>query len=312
MAKKTTAYVVEIHEKQVRALEEILRRKGWEFSAKPYAYWQAAGEGAVVAAYRSGKLVVQGRGTEEFVQFLLEPEVLHTARFGYEHVLAEVENPGMFQPHGGVDESGKGDYFGPLVIAAVFVDSQIARKLLEAGVKDSKKIKSDKAIHALADGIRSIVGGRFALVAIGPEAYNRLYEKLANLNRLLAWAHARAIENLLEKVPDCPRAVSDQFGNPKTVERALLQRGRRIEIEQYPRAERDVAVAAASILARSEFVRRLERLGNEFGLRLPKGAGPAVVAAARALVEKAGVSGLRRVAKVHFKTTQKVIGELEA
>ena len=308
MSSQRTSYVVKISEEQAEKLEAILRAKGWEFSEKPYAFWQAAGENAVVIPYRSGKLVVQGKGTQAFVQFVLEPEVLGSARFGYEHVLAEQERPEMFQPHGGVDESGKGDYFGPLVIAAVYVDGETARELLRADVKDSKKIKSDKMIQAVTEKIRGIVRGRFSLVTIGPEAYNRLYAKMGNLNRLLAWAHARAIENLLDKVPDCPRAVSDQFGNPKTVENALLQRGRKITLEQYPRAESDVAVAAASILARSEFVRRLDALSKEFGIKLPKGAGPAVIAAAEKIAVKQGVEGLRRAAKLHFRTTSQALG----
>jgi ribonuclease HIII len=239
------------------------------------------------------------------VQFLLEPEVLHEARFGYESVLAEQDHPDMFEPHAGIDESGKGDYFGPLVIAACYTDAEIARQLLQLKVADSKTIKSAHRMADLAGKIRTVTAGRFSVIAIGPDAYNRLYEKFANLNRLLAWGHAKALENLLELEPSCPRAISDQFGRKETVLRALQERGRSIRLEQHPKAEADIAVAAASILARAEFVRRLEALAQQIGVDLPKGAGPAVTAAATLLARR-DPALLGTVAKLHFRTTAAV------
>jgi len=226
---------------------------------------------------------------------------------GYEAERAQAERPDMFLPHAGIDESGKGDYFGPLVVATVYVDADSSRKLLSLGVTDSKKIGSDRKIASLAEKVRQTVYGRWSVVPIGPQAYNRLYDKIGNVNKLLAWGHARALENLLEKVPDCPRAVSDQFGRKETVQQALMVAGRKIELEQYPKAEADIAVAAASILARDEFVQRLERLGQEVGLTLPKGAGQNVLTAARRLVESRGKTVLADLAKTHFKTTEKVL-----
>lgn len=292
---------------QVAQLREILADQGWVFDAAPYTFWKAAKDKTSVAAYQSGKLTVQGKGTAELVQFVLEPRILGQARFGYEHELVEIEKPEMFAPHAGIDESGKGDYFGPLVIAAAYVDGDMARLFLEAGVADSKTIKNEKRIFQLETLIKAQAGDRASVVAIGPEAYNRLYAQFRNVNRLLAWGHARALENLLEHVPDCPRAISDQFGAKHLVERALLEKGRRLTLEQMHRAEADVAVAAASILARAEFVRRLARLGETTGLRLPKGAGPAVDDAAVDVVTKGGAPLLQKVAKLHFRTTAKVL-----
>ncbi len=303
-----TSYVRKLSTEQIRKLHELLDEKGWEFTAAPYTHWRTARENVVVMAYTSGKLVVQGKGTSDFVQFILEPHVLGEARFGYEAVLAEEESPEMFEPHAGVDESGKGDYFGPLVTAAAFVDRGHARELLDIGVADSKSFKNDKRITALAAEIRRITAGRFSIVSIGPEAYNRLHEKMGNVNLILGWAHARAIENLLEKAPDCPRVISDQFGDRRTVQRALMKRGQSIRLEQFPRAEADVAVAAASILARAEFVRRLDKLGKTLEMKLPKGASKAVIEAARQIVEVKGRDVLRKVAKLHFRTTGKVLG----
>src|SRR2546425_8878941 len=224
---------------QVTKLRALLERLGFEFSPKEYTLFFAQKDKLSVAVYEKGpKVLVQGRDVEEFVQFELEPKILGEAKLGYE----EVHSPEMFEPHFGVDESGKGDFFGPLVIAGVYVDRGIARKLLDAGVQDSKRIGSDARIRTLGQIIRKTAGGLIETVLIGPERYNELYEKFGNLNSLLGWGHARTIENLLAKKPDCPRALSDQFADARVVRRSLLQHGRKIEIQQRPKAESDIAV----------------------------------------------------------------------
>lgn len=286
---------------QAEVLRGILEESGWAFTPRPYALYAASKGKTQVAVYEKGpKLLVQGKGTGDFVRFVLEPQVLGEARLGYE----EVWNPQMFEPHAGVDESGKGDFFGPLVIAAAYVGPETARKLLDAGVMDSKRITSDARIRALAEVIRGALGPAVSMVAIGPEKYNELHEKFRNLNRLLAWGHARAIESLLEKVPDCPRAVSDQFADPSLLRRALMERGRAIELVSRTKAESDVAVAAASILARERFINWLRDAGARLGMTLPKGAGQPVTEAARRLVSEHGGEFLRKVAKVHFRTAR--------
>jgi ribonuclease HIII len=203
----------------------------------------------------------------------------------------------------GIDESGKGDYFGPLVIAAVFVDATTQGELKLMAVRDSKKI-SDGRILEMAPDIKTICP--HSVIAIGPQKYNELYAKIKNLNRLLAWGHAKALENLLEHVP-CERAISDQFGNERLILNALQEKGRTIVLEQRTKAESDLAVAAASILARAEFLLRLKRLSNEVGTTLPKGASPTVELAARMVIKKHGQDRLGHVAKLHFKTTQAVL-----
>jgi len=203
----------------------------------------------------------------------------------------------------GIDESGKGDYFGPLVIAGVLVTPADEPDLRLMRVRDSKRI-SDGRILEMAPDIRLIC--RHSLVTIGPQRYNELYAKIKNLNRLLAWGHARALENLLEH-SDCALAISDQFGDERFILNALLEKGKKIQLIQRPKAEEDVAVAAASILARAEFLIRLKRLSDEVGLPLPKGASQAVEAAGRSIVRKLGQDRLEGLAKLHFKTTQTVL-----
>lgn len=205
----------------------------------------------------------------------------------------------------GIDESGKGDYFGPLVIAAVFVTPALEQDLALMQVRDSKKI-SDGRILELAPDIRLLCP--HSLVAIGPQRYNELYAKIKNLNRLLAWGHARALENLLQQV-ECDLAIADQFGDERLILNALQEKGKQIRLVQRTKAESDLAVAAASILARAEFLQRLDRLSQELNTTLPKGASPAVELAGRMVVKKYGRDRLGTVAKLHFETTKQVLGE---
>lgn len=202
----------------------------------------------------------------------------------------------------GTDESGKGDYFGPLVIAGVYVNLETGRQLKEIGVDDSKKL-SDKQIASMALKIKELCP--FSIVTIGNEKYNELYMKIKNLNRLLAWGHARAIENVLARV-DCGYALSDQFGDPELIKNALMDKGKNIKLQQRPRAEENIAVAAASILARNEYVTRLKQLGDIFEMEFPKGASSTVISAAGEFVKRHGREKLSNAAKLHFKTTEQI------
>ena len=300
------SYTHSLTNEQAAKLRELLNELGYEFSARPYTLFFAHKEKLTVAVYEKGpKVLVQGRGVEEFVQFQLEPKILGEARLGYE----EVHSPEMFEPHFGIDESGKGDFFGPLAIAGVFVDRGIARQLIEAGVQDSKRIGSDARIRSLAETVRKASLGLTNTVLIGPAKYNELYRSFGNLNSLLGWGHARVIENLLEKKPRCPRSLSDQFAAARVIEGSLMSHGQRIKVEQRPRAETDVAVAAASIIAREAFIDWLDHHGRELGVRLDRGVSPGVKQAARQIVAQGGPDALRKVAKLHFRTAHEVAPE---
>ncbi|MCX7009799.1 MAG: ribonuclease HIII [Kiritimatiellaeota bacterium] len=272
----------------------------------PYAMLAAEGRDCQITLYHSGKLVVQGRGAAEWIEFVLEPEVLGQAQLGYANVL----HPELVAAHMGIDESGKGDFFGPLVIAAAYVDPQLAGEFQKLNVRDSKTITSDRIAEKMAADIRKLLGRRFSIVAIGPRAYNRLYAGFKNVNRLLAWGHARAIENLLAAVPDCPRALAAQFGPKHRIATALKARGIKIKLEQRHKAESDPAVAAASVLARAGFLHGLRELGQKAGVDLPKGASHQVQDAAKQFIAKHGPAALGDVAKLHFKTTDHVLVSL--
>jgi ribonuclease HIII len=298
-----TSYTHPLSTDQAAKLRVLLHGLGFEFAQRPYTLFFAQKNKLSVAVYEKGpKVLLQGKGIEEFVQFELEPKILEQAKLGYE----EVHSPEMFEPHFGIDESGKGDFFGPLVIAGVYVDREVARKFLDAGIQDSKRIGSDAKIRALAQIIRTTSGAIGDKVVIGPERYNDLYEKFGNLNSLLGWGHARVIENLLVRKPDCPRALSDKFADASVIEKALLKHGQTIHLEQRTKAESDLAVAAASILAREAFIDWLERYGKAMGVKLGRGVSTEVKEAAKKLVESEGPVALRKVAKVHFRTAHEI------
>ena len=236
----------------------------------------------------------KGRGTQDFLRLML-PEALSTPS-------DDAQLPPISQ-HFGVDESGKGDYFGPLVVAGVYADAQLAEPLMRIGCKDSKLISSDAQISHMAEQIKNLPGMAFEVLCIGPARYNDLYTQMGNLNKLLAWGHARVIAALHAKVPACPRALSDQFANEWVLRRALGQYHLPVQLEQYPRAEQDIAVAAASILARARFVEWMNKTARAAKCELPLGCAPHVLDAARRFVALHGSSRLRDVAKLHFKLT---------
>jgi ribonuclease HIII len=216
-------------------------------------------------------------------------------------------------PHIGTDESGKGDYFGPMVVAGVWLDESAAARLEAAGVKDSKLL-SDNRCQDLAAEIRIVSSGKFIEVEMPPDRYNELYDQFKkegkNLNHLLAWGHARAIESLLEK-NSCSYAVADQFGNERFILSKLMEKGKKLQLIQTPKAERYTAVAAASILARDRFLSRMEKLSQEYGILLSKGASDRVIQPALDIIKNRGIDELKKIAKLHHKTTQKILKKIQ-
>jgi ribonuclease HIII len=264
-----------------------------------------------VALYKTGKVLVQGK-----------PGALQTELRAWAYGSADSTMPQLPDRTGassavsaprmtglariGSDESGKGDYFGPLVVAAVYVDKQTEPQLQALNVRDSKLL-SDSAILALAEEIRGVCRGQGMMRVYVPERYNELYQQWANLNLLLADAHAQVICGLQKKVP-CELAIVDQFGDEALVREALVRVGCKIALEQRHRAEDDLAVAAASIIARAEFVRQMAALSQTVGIDLPKGASnPRIGEVGREIVAAGGLDALRKVAKLHFKITSAIV-----
>jgi ribonuclease HIII len=289
-----TSHTCKLSDAQAASLEKHLRENDYKFREVPYARFAAEKEKTNVVFYESGKLVVQGKGTQDFVEFVLEPQILQEVKLGYETVL----NPELLAPRIGVDESGKGDFFGPLCIAAVYLNETMIPAWKNAGIRDSKNIGSDRRIAELAQLIRDTPGCVFiASCRSATRPTTGFTLKMKSVNTLLAWGHARAIENMMgvkyRMDPPPVRAISDQFAHDKgVIAKALMSLGRSIELVQRHKAEEDLAVAAASILARNEFVTRLRDLGRKYDMEFPKGGGPNVDAAAKEFVAKHGAAAL--------------------
>ena len=286
---------------------KILKQDGFEISEPQIAQfsYQANITGSdgkikllVYFGKKGNKVVLQGNKDLNLYQ-----ELNHKI-FGaqlFNNVKNSVTEPDIYI---GTDESGKGDYFGPLVVASVFTDPSFSEKLRILGVRDSKEL-TDQAISALAPKIKKLEGCVFDLIVINPEKYNILYNKMGNLNSMLGWAHSRALENVLA-VKFAHEAISDKFGNEKYIRNALQEKGKDLLLHQVIKAEKYIAVAAASILARDSFNRWFINVNKKMKLQLPKGASNIVEKKAKEIKNKYGDEVLNKLVKLHFKTTKKI------
>ena len=315
---RKTSFTFELTNDQQEILLGLMVNGNYRKREVPYSLWSIEGDHFNATLYEKEKhgrrkLCVQGSKAEDFVLFQLEPLVLGVATLGYEKELS----PELFSSHAGSDESGKGDYFGPLVVCCAYTDERISEEMTKLGVKDCKQM-SDKAVLSVGLQLRRLLGADgYAVVKLGPAAYNRLYAKMRNINRMLAWAHGTAIEELLEKRHGgCDRVVVDQFAPTEaTILRALKPLGKKAKVEQRHKAESDIAVAAASVIARELFIRSCQDMEKEcFGEgaeaqdRIPLGSSdPRVRALAEAMVRAHGATWLMNHCKAHFQTTDKVL-----
>lgn len=283
-----------------KLLQDLINQ-GFETSTPLYTIFSAKKKNLSCTLYKSGKLTVQGKETESFIEFYLEPEILKTFDFKYEKESPLID----ISPHIGIDESGKGDFFGPLCIAGVFAEGAAIADLKTIGVQDSKNI-SDIAIIKIGNKIKANYVHH--IVKINPLKYNELYDQFKNLNLLLAWGHATVIEQLVIRTK-CTNIVIDQFAAENVVVTALKRKKLEVSLTQRHRAEADLVVAAASILARQTFLEGLEQLGEQFSIDLPKGASSKTIAVGRNLVAKFGRESLNQVGKLHFKTLDSILGK---
>ncbi len=293
------SFVTTIDLKLADKLLQDLAQKEFILSTPPHTRFSAKKKGLTCTLYLSGKLVVQGKEAAEFIEFYLEPEILGT--FALSHPLAHVD----LTPRIGIDESGKGDFFGPLCIAGVYVTPEGFEKLHALGVKDSKAL-SDAAIQKIAVKVKQ--NFLYHVVKVNPPKYNQIYADFKNLNRLLAWGHATTIEQLVQR-SGCQNVIVDQFADESVVIQALKRKNLTVQLTQRHRAEEDLVVAAASILARHAFVEGLDHLSKEIGFELPKGSSKATQAAGKKVLTQWGEEKLREICKQHFKTLDAILGK---
>jgi ribonuclease HIII len=303
--KKLSTYTIKLDDVQMDKLRALCVARQWEPFEVPYARFAFRGTDVNVTAYDKRKVVViAGKGTEEFVTMTLEPEITMAAKLGYDEVL----HPDWFEAHAGLDESGKGDFFGPVVAATVIADKAMIDAWREAGVQDSKKIV-DTQIIRLDAIIRETKGVVVEVCYCRTMArYNELMGRPgANLNRLLAWQHATALGDALAK-RSVPWGLLDQFTEQPLVQRELTKKGvQNFELRMRTKAESDPVVAAASVVARAEFIRAMHALSKQFGEKLQKGAGPLVKIQADQIMQKFGTRALGDYAKLHFRTAYEVV-----
>lgn len=292
-----SCFVAIIDLKLAEKLQTDLHAQGFLFSKPDHTIFSAKKKGVSCTLYPSGKLTVQGKEKEEFISFYLEPEILQSLEYTYPETGVDMSD------RIGIDEAGKGDFFGPLCIAGVQAGPDTIKKFLQIGVKDSKRL-SDSTIFKLATQIKEIAP--FYVVPISPAKYNQLYDSFKNLNKLLAWGHATAIEQLVKRT-GCQKVIIDQFGAESLVTSAVKKKGLTIDLHQKHHGEADPVVAAASILARASFLDGLEKLGQSISAVLPKGASTQVVKTGKTLVAKQGKEILSQVAKLHFKTLDDIL-----
>jgi len=278
-------------------LKEELVKQNFEISSPPHTLFSGKKKGMSCTLYASGKLVVQGKESAEFIEFYLEPHLLQT--FTQTHPLAEVKQSSRI----GIDESGKGDFFGPLCIAGVYVKEDQFALIQSIGVKDSKTI-SDKNIRIIAAKIKNIC--LYQIVRINPPKYNEIYANFLNLNKLLAWGHATTIEKLVEK-SGCREVILDQFASEWVVLNALKRKNIQLDLTQRHRGEEDLSVAAASILARDAFLEGLEKLSLEAEITLPKGGASATVQIGKKILAEQGLEKLLSLCKHHFKNLDAIL-----
>lgn len=304
-AETPNTYVATIELSLAPKLKADLIGQGFTLSNTPHTLFSGKKSGVSCTLYESGKLVVQGKDKNEFIEFYLEPEILKNFTYRYKGVL---ENASLdMRPRIGIDESGKGDFFGPLCIAGVYAGGDDILKLKELGVRDSKDI-GDAAIMVLSKKIQA--NFTYHIVKINPLKYNELYKKFLNLNSLLAWGHATTIEELVKKT-ECLDVIIDQFAAERVVITALKQKKMNVNLTQRHRGEEDVVVAAASILARATFLSSLEKMSREYEMTIPKGASKQTIQAAKNLVQRYGPEVLEKTGKLHFKTLDSIIPNLE-
>ncbi|MFT3782263.1 MAG: ribonuclease HIII [Nibricoccus sp.] len=303
--KKLSSYTVKLDDTQMEKLKSICESRGWEPFQVAYTRFAFKADHLKlnVTAYTSGKVVIAGKGTEDFVRDVIEPEVTGAAKLGYDEVL----HPDWYEPHAGLDESGKGDFFGPVIAATVVADKPAIEAWIKAGVKDSKKIAESQIIK-LDKLIRETPGVSVRTCFSGMPKYNQMMARPGqNLNRLLAWFHATALSDALDR-KWVPWGLLDQFTEQPLVQRELERKEvKNFELRMRTKAEEDPVVAAASVVARAEYVRQMHELSQKFGGKLQKGAGPLVKQQAAEIIQKFGARALGDFAKLHFRTAYEVV-----
>lgn len=273
-----------------------------EFFAKP--------PGCAVTAYRSGKVLFQGQNAEQeaFQWQSSVPKPVSQKKQPESTIWTPPEDVGMLSVIGS-DEVGTGDYFGPITVVAVFIDKDQLSELRKIGLKDSKLL-NDAQICRMAETIIPQV--KHKLLVLPNAKYNDLRDKGMTQGKMKAMMHNQALRNVIRQLDEIPYdgILIDQFAAPDVYFKYLQGQPEIVRERTWFRTKAEslhLSVAAASIIARKAFVDEMDRLSEDIGMELPKGAGAHVDEAAGRLIEKKGVEVLRDVAKLHFANTKRAV-----
>lgn len=300
--------------KQEAIKDFILQNFEATLKPKQYAFWEIKSADFTAIFYNSSKFVIQGKNIDVLLEKLSKNFSSHfTFHISQKQASPQKTNGSAtplltshLSPYIGTDESGKGDFFGPLCVAGVMITEKNRPIFEELGIKDSKTLKDADMLKMAVQIQKHSV---YSVVAISNAKYNELYAKFKNLNKLLAWGHAKVIENILEK-EKCDYALSDKFGDESLILNALQKHGQKIQLEQRTKAESDIAVAAASVLARATFVQKMKSMENFYGCKFPKGCNNIVKTCAEEFINKYGKDRLVEVCKKHFKTYNEITAQV--
>lgn len=310
--KVLTLWTETFTDEQIAALGKYCENaNGFEATETPYAIfsYKSKPQKINVVAYTSRKIVVSGKGTQAFVQDVIEPQITGIAKLGYD----EVHHPEWFEYHAGLDESGKGDLFGPLVSCCVIAGAEAVKTWIDAGVRDSKTV-SESVIFELEKLIRNTPGVIVKTATTSMEKYNALYAgTFKNLNSMLAHFHFIALREALFVAQQSPAGTPDwglldQFSKTPLVQRELKRNAIDFDLQMRTKAESDPVVAAASIVARAVYVRAVKDLEKAAEMKLPKGCSSGTRQTGEKLVEKFGRARFGSFAKLHFKTAYEAQG----
>ncbi len=277
---------IEIPLKYKKDLYTLFDKEGFSFKSVDYAFFRAEKEGIIATFYKSGKLLIQGKELDRI----------------YELIKKRFVKENNSEPWMGTDEAGKGDYFGPLVVAGVIVDPKKDIDLLKLGVKDSKRLTSAR-ISVLAEVIKKQFF--YEIVVLEPKKYNTIYKEEGNLNKILSGLHIKVIEKLITK-NSVNKVVVDKFSKTSGI---IKYFDGKVSIDEIIKGEKDLACASASILARDAFNQYMEKMGKKYNFEFPKGSGKKVKEALFSFLESYPFEELKNVAKLHFKLTKEVLNE---
>ena len=279
----------------------------------PYAILQADDGDTVVTLYESGKAVFQGRDADLAADFWIETEKINS---GSAKVTSSDEKKEKKETERkiplrinsiGSDEVGTGDYFGPIVVTAAYVEKENIDFLLELGVKDSKRMTDNDIKRVVPEVIKKIPYNTYIL---NNTQYNKLYDSDMNMNKMKAILHNKVLSHFADKNKyHYDYAVVDQFENPRSYYNHLKDASFKVYgITFLTKAEDQcLSVACASIISRYIFLREMDMISKDIGIELPKGAGDGVDAFWIEIVKKFGKDKLNEIAKLNFKNTERIL-----